>query len=138
MTTKSAVPVLGPEGWQTSSYEAAATLLSHFYLSDKSQSATFPKNVYSFQYILQQYNNDMHGLETALRVNLLNYFSVYFTDVSVEVTVPDSPSSNAEVVINLIAIDKEGSEIRLGKVFEVLDSKIKTVTNINNYGRPTL
>ena len=136
MSTPVYYPSLSTNSWVTDDSMLADYLFSDFLLSDYSQSQLAKGQVASMSYIIQQNQGDVAGTMNKLKSVLESYFARYFTSVEVEVsdTTTDTTSSEVSLSIYLSFDGYDGTTKILGKVMQVVDSKITKVTNINNYG----
>jgi hypothetical protein len=127
-------PSLSEDGWIMSGEQQADYLFSHFFVSDYSQTQLYLGHVASLPWIIQVGNNDMATTVKLTRSTLETYFTRYFEGVEVEVTEKtyDSPSSKAELTIYVRFLDREGKEIVLGKLAEIIDLKVNKIIDINN------
>lgn len=127
-------PSLDQQGWVSSSSSIADFIFSHFFVSDYSQTQLYLGEVTSFPWILVQNQNDMIQAASATRVALSRYFSRYFNNVAVEVSQGPDPTNPSKVQFTIYVsfTDGEGKDYVLGKLLEVMESKISKVININN------
>ena len=118
--TKFVVPALSADGWVQSSKERADYLLSHFYLSDYSQTHLYTGNVSSLSYLMTTYGHDKYLLQTNLQRTLQDYFVRYnFKNVIVDITIEEeSPDSNKQMLkIYMGFTDEDGQDITMENVF---------------------
>lgn len=134
MNTPSVIPALSQDGWVTSTAQKADYMISHFFLSEYSQSLLYTGNVASFQWIIQDNQGDMLKTNTVLRETLRVYFSRYFSEVVVESSYAEIPENSGRVRINLYVSfkDHEGKEFVLSRLVDILDTKIERVLKLNN------
>jgi len=130
------LPTLSPEGWVQSTAEQADYLISHFFTSLYSQTHIYPKNVSSFQWVIQDAQGDMEKTSSTLKSVLSLYFGRYFDNVDVQVTYEQLPVDTSQVNVTLYVsfTDKSGKDFILGKTIELLNSKISKIISINNLG----
>ena len=134
MTSLATMPSLSEDGWVTDSVKVADYLLSHFFLSEYSQTYIYHQQVSSLPWILQVTQGDMSATIDKTRRTLSEYFSRYFNNVEVEVldvTSEETPSK-AAISIYIKFTDKEGKEHVFGKFLEMADLTITKIVNINN------
>lgn len=129
MTTRTLLPTLSLDGWVNTPIKAADYLLSHFFLSDYSQTAIFPGEVMSFSWLLQQYQDNLSGLKSRLQSDLSKCFSHYFSDVEVQVTDEAMMNSNNKraLVIMLVFTDENKVEYNLARVIEHDGMKVSQI-----------
>lgn len=135
--TKFVVPALSADGWVQSSKERADYLLSHFYLSDYSQTHLYTGNVSSLSYIMTTYGHDKYLLQTNLQKTLQDYFVRYnFKNVIVDINIVDeTPDSNKQILkIYMGFTDEEGQEITLENILSIINGKFAKVVSKVNYG----
>lgn len=135
--TKFVVPALSADGWVQSSKERADYLLSHFYLSDYSQTHLYSGNVASMSYIFATYGNDTYMLTTQLQKTLQDYFIRYnFTNVIVDITIteesPDSNKHNLKIFMGFT--DEQGQDITMENVLSIINGKFSKVVSKVTYG----
>jgi hypothetical protein len=127
-------PSLSEDGWINSSMKIADYLLSHFFISDYSQSYLYIEHVSSLPWIIQKNQSDIPKTCSDIQSTLVNYFSRYFDNVEVEVidvTNADAPSK-VELTIYLKFIDKDNKEYVFGKLLEIANMTITKIIDINN------
>lgn len=134
MTSLATMPSLSEDGWVTDSVKVADYLLSHFFLSEYSQTYIYHQQVSSLPWILQVTQGDMNATIDKTRRTLSEYFSRYFNNVEVEVTDATSAEEPSKAAISLYIrfSDKENKEHVLGKFLETHDLKITKIIDINN------
>ena len=130
------LPSLSLDGWVGSTAEKSDYLLSHFFLSEKSQTALYPGKVSSLPAIIQEYKNDMIGVTNAVRETLLVYFSRYFYDVVSECEYQEEPEDSSRVSLKIFVsfMDNNGQVYNLGRLATIMNSKIEKIANYNNHG----
>lgn len=134
MTSLATMPSLSEDGWVTDSIKTADYLLSHLFLSERSQSYLYNNNITSLPYILQTTQGDITQTITLLRSSIEEYFSRYFNNVVVEVTDVTSEDEPSKASISLFVqfSDKENIEHNLGKIIETSNLTISKIIDINN------
>lgn len=135
--TKFVVPALSADGWVQSSKERADYLLSHFYLSDYSQTHLYTGNVSSLSYLMTTYGHDKYLLQTNLQRTLQDYFVRYnFKNVIVDITVEEeSPDSNKQMLkIYMGFTDEDGQDITMENVLSIINGKFAKVVDKVTYG----
>jgi hypothetical protein len=132
------VPTLSFSGWVKSTAEKADYVFSHFYLSERSQTALYRNQVSSLQWIIQNKQGDMTGTCQLIRETLGAYFGRYFKNVSVEVTFKEDPPNTGKVLIKMFIafFDDEGKEFNLTRLAELENSKFAKIRKLNNEGLP--
>jgi len=128
------MPSLSEDGWVDSSIKIADYLLSHFFLSDYSQTYLYTGKISSLPWIIQHTQKNILDTVTLTQSTLNDYFKRYFDNVEVEVTeVPNAQDiSYAQISIYLSFVDKNGIVQTLSKLIGIKDSKIHKIININN------
>jgi hypothetical protein len=133
------LPGLDPMGWISDVNQVIERLFGHFFLSDYSQTAIYPKAVSSFAKVMSNYDTyDVINLIVDLRTTLTNYYKNYFDQVICEVsesTDPDYPadSSRFSLVIYLEVVDNDKSYL-LTRAIEVVNGKTASIIKLNNDG----
>ena len=134
MSNLTMMPSLSEDGWVRSSEHIADYMLTHFFLSEKSQTYLYGNEVASLQYIIQNNADSMTNTVLNTRTALLSYFSRYFSNVEAECTFNDIVDNGTGVNINIFLsfTDSEGKSYSLGKIVSVLNSKISKFITANN------
>ncbi len=127
-------PALDMEGWVTSGVHIADYIFSHFFLSDYSQTQLYLGHVSSLSWILQTHQNDIRKIVSTTENTLRSYFQRYFNNVVAEVTYDADPTnlSKLELTIYVSFEDSDGKQHTLGRLLNVINSKIAKVKKINN------
>ncbi len=128
------VPTLSSDGWVTSTSMKADYLLSYFFTSEYSSSYLSYGDISSFPWLLQNYKLDLAGLREETKVTLEKLYGRYFPSVEVQVATKLEEGSKYAITIVVIVTDVNGKEFSVGRVGEVLESKMVKVQKINNYG----
>ena len=127
---------LSEDAYVNNSTKVADYLFSDFLLSDYSQTYLYLGHVSSLAWILQDTQGDMSRTTQSVQTTLVDYFTRYFNNVVCEVTeVPNQTDpSSAQISIYLKFTDTENKEFVLGKLIDVIDTKIAKIIDINNNG----
>jgi hypothetical protein len=131
------LPSLSQDGWVSSTKEKLDYLMSHFFLSDYSQTSIYSRHVASLSYILQANQNKMIDTKNAVTTTLTDYLSRYkFTDVIVDVGIKEEePGSVRQIMSIYISItDHENKNHTFSSVIETNESKFSKVIQLNNEG----
>lgn len=128
------MPSLSTNGWIYSTAEKADYLISHFFVSEYSQSLIYNGNVASFPWIIQNNQSNMPGVVRDLEVVLAAYFSRYFNSVVVQASQQEIPPNSGIVRIDLYVSfrDEANKEFVLSRLVDIVDSKIEQILIINN------
>lgn len=134
--TSNPVPSLSTAGWVRDVASKADLLVSHYFISEYSQSALYRTQITSLPRQVQEFGNDENNLRTAVRTEMENYLARYFDVVQVEVTVdkPVPGDPNRINVILSVLITDQGQQYSLGRLISTVNSKIVEIVNINNKG----
>lgn len=134
MTSKVVFPALSEDGWTNSPMKVADYLITDFLLSDRSQSYLYKDHVSSLPWIIQNTQKDMTRTIVDVQTTLVTYFSRYFNDVVAEVTeIPNvEDPSKAQISIYLKFVDDTQEEFVLGRMIQLIDSKIADVVTLSN------
>lgn len=127
-------PTIGPDGWVTSSMKVADYLLSHYFLSNQSQSTEFPDNVSSFAWIIQRYAGNTAETASQVEKNLKEYFSTQFTNVDIQVTDQDVDGDiNAKsLTLYLVFTDDDGVTYNLSRLLKYSGMQVIDLISIIN------
>ena len=137
MTSKTLHPTLDTDAWVNSPIKTADYLLSHFFLSDYSQTAHFKGRVASFAWIVQHYQGDYERIQTELQSTLSAHFEKQFSDVEVQIAdVPNPDSINQkQLSLYLVFTDTTGTEYNLARIVQYSDNlKVTNIISVNNTG----
>lgn len=127
-------PSLSEDGWVMTGEQQADYLFSHFFVADYSQTQLYLGHVASFPWIIQQGNGDGTLTAQLTQSVLKKYFERYYDNVEVEVTQKSvvEPASKLEITIYVSFIDRNGKEINLARLAEIIDLKLTRIIDINN------
>jgi hypothetical protein len=130
------VPSLSEDGWVNTPSLMGDYLISHFFVSDYSQTQLYLNQVSSFPYLIQKYQNDLPGLLTAIQTTLNTYLGRYFSNVVVEASQYPNPTNSGSIGINLFVgfTGSDGVSYNLSKIIQIVNSKIESIINLNNNG----
>ncbi len=136
MTSKYLFPSLDTDGWVETTVKTADYLLSHFFLSDYSQTAHFPNTVASFAWILQRYMGESERIKEETQNVLSAYFSKQFSDVEVQVTELTTPDSinQQQLTLFLQFTDQDGITHNLSRLIKYSGLKVNEVIAVINQG----
>lgn len=109
------VPTLGPEGFITDPSAALVKLFQQAFASDHSQSALYPKQVFSIQHALSLNPNNMEETTITLQEQFNVYLSRYFENVDVTVTDVTTDENSAKRTLQIdIIVSKDDKQYSLG------------------------
>ena len=137
VASKTLHPTLDTDAWVNSAIKTADYLLSHFFLSDYSQTAHFKGQVASFAWIVQRYQGDIARIQEELQSTLAAHFEKQFTNVEIQVgEVPNPDSINRQQLsLYLVFTDSTGAEFNLSRIIQYSDNlKITNIISVNNTG----
>ena len=137
MVSKTLHPTLDTDGWVDSPIKCADYLLSHFFLSDYSQTAHFPGLVASFAWILQRYQGDYSRILEETQSTLSAHFEKQFSNVEVQVSDIPNPDSINQKQLSLYVVftDTTGTEYNLARIVQYADNlKVTNIIAVNNTG----
>lgn len=128
------IPALSEDGWVFDSIKLADYLLSHFFVSDYSQSYIYNKHVASLPWIILDTQGDITRTITVTRETLSTYFSRYFKNVIVEVMeVPnEAEPSKGQISIYVRFTDSENKEFVLGRLIKIANTTIEKIITLSN------
>lgn len=121
------IPTLTLDGFVTNKKAQMVKLFEYFLASDKSQSNVF-NNIQSLKYILTQ-NKNMSDLKTALDRAIMDLYKPFFTNVTPDVIIKESDTSN---VINIYINIKTTYE---GKMYELTREVVSTNGDYNVFDK---
>jgi len=134
MTTKNLFPSLSEDGWVNDSIKTADYLLSHFFISEDSQSYIYNDNISSLPWIILDCQGDINKLLNKTKIVLSDYFGKYFNNVEVEVLeiIDKEKTSKGQISIYVKFTDEQNIEYSLGKILEITNLTISKIIDINN------
>ena len=121
------IPTLTLDGFITNKKAQMVKLFEYFLASDKSQSNVF-NDIQSLKYILTQ-NKNMSDLKTALDRAIMDLYKPFFTNVTPDVIIKESDTSN---VINIYINIKTTHE---GKMYELTREVTSTNGDYNVFDK---
>lgn len=121
------IPTLTLDGFVTNKKAQMVKLFEYFLASDKSQSNVF-NDIQSLKYILTQ-NKNMSDLKTALDRAIMDLYKPFFTNVTPDVIIKESDTSN---VINIYINIKTTHE---GKMYELTREVVSTNGDYNVFDK---
>lgn len=134
MTIATYVPTLSTDGWVSSPSLMGDYLLSHFFVSDYSQTELYNGQVASLPYLIALYQNNISGLLIGVQDTLSVYLSRYFNNVVVEAnSVPNTTNSSSigfSIFVGYTGTD--GIQYTLTNIIETVNSKISNIINQGN------
>lgn len=129
------LPSLSQDGWVSSTKEKLDYLMSHFFLSDYSQTYFYGGYVSSLSYVLQQNQGNMIDTKNAITNTLTSYLGRYkFTDIAVDVGIKDEIDNSTRQIMSIyISItDQDNKSFTFANVVETTDSKFSKIIQLNN------
>lgn len=136
MALASFVPTLSEDGWENSPEKMGDILISHFFISDYSQTQIYTGQVASLPYLIQKNQGDLPSLFTDITSVLTRYLSRYLQNVVVEVNQNTQYSTGSFIAINLFVsyMGANGKTYTLTNIIQTLNSKILNIIKLNNDG----
>lgn len=128
------IPVLGPAGFASDLTIKADEALANFYITQKSQSDFYRGSVVSLSAIISKYGNNPIELQNETYATLNGYFTRQFDVAELTVTAVDKGAS-IDLQISVILRDGDRS-IDIAHVVTASDSKIRSIIDLQNEGRP--
>lgn len=132
------VPSLSAQGWIRDPAGKADTLLAHFYVSDKKQTALYGDNVANVQDIVQKHGHDIIALTSQLRTALNNYLQRYYDTINVDVRANEdieAGEATGKYTLSVYCLATEdGKQFSFGRLLQINNSKIEKVFSLNNNG----
>lgn len=137
MKSQFTIGSLGSEGWIDNPHRLLDYTVSHFLLSNYSQSYICFGNVRSFSWILETYNKDVYEMSTILKTTLTSYLEEHFSSVSVSIDIINNETSKISLQLFIECLDKYGIKTNLNWLLRTNMNKISTIIEYNNYGEQT-
>lgn len=127
-------PTLDDAGWENSSVQVADKLLSHFFVSEYSQTNEFRDYISSLPYIIQSNQGNIQATALDVQTTLQTYFSKYFNSVVVESSeVPNTLDPNkGQISIYISFTDDQNNQYSVGKMVKFNKTKIEEIVTISN------
>ncbi|MNO19208.1 hypothetical protein D3C76_89360 [compost metagenome] len=129
------VPVLGSAGFATDLTIKADEALSNFYISQRSQTDIYRGSIASLGDIVAKYGNDPINLGNETRKVLDPYFTRQFEEAILDVKAVSKGGSGIDLQISVILRDGDQT-IDIAHVVTASDSKIRSIIDLQNDGRP--
>jgi len=129
------VPSLSQDGWTSSTKERLDYLMSHFFVSDKSQTALYGDEVSSFPHLVQSNQNNIPGLKSQTQTALYTYLMRYgFKDVVVDVVITPETTNSSRQILELFmeVTDDAGVTMTLSNMLLFNDTKFAQIIKLNN------
>ncbi len=132
---KNDVPTLSTSGWVGEISEKADRLTSYYFVSEHSQTNLYRDAVTSLPYQIQQFGHDEFELRQGVQGALSQYLNNYFdsVEVSADTSRPNPEDPNRITLTVSIIVTQDGVQYSLGRLIEVVNSKILNIIDINNY-----
>jgi hypothetical protein len=134
MTERVLYPSLSEDGWVNSSIKIADYMLSHFFVSDYSQSYLYHPYISSLPWIIQHTQDNITDTIMLVQSTLNVYFSRYFHNIVVEVNevINTVNPSIGQISIYIKFTDSDNKEYIVGKLIQIADLTIKKIIDISN------
>lgn len=128
------IPVLGAAGFATDLTIKADEAMSNFYICQPSQSDLYRGSIASLGDIVARLGNNAVELPKEVRRVLTSYLGRLFDEVDVQVNATETVTS---IDLRIVAILRDGnSSIDLHHVVAASDSKIRSIIDLQNNGKP--
>lgn len=137
MTSKTLHPTIDTDGWVQSPIKCADYLLSHFFLSDYSQTFHFKGQVASFSWILTRHQGNLELMREEVQRVLSDHFSKQFSEVDIQVSeIATTKSINKKQLgLYLVFTDQDGAIHNLARIFRYTENlKFREIVAVNNLG----
>lgn len=134
MTSKTLFPTLDTDGWVKTAEKTADYLLTHFFLSEISQTHHFPDDVASFPWLLAKHQNNPSGLISEAKDVLSRYFQKFFDNVEIELTSEEQQGSINIVNLKLFLIftDMDGIQHNVARLIKYNGLKVSEIIAVIN------
>lgn len=132
---KAPVPTLSMLGWSRNPRESLDVLVSHFFLTNASQSDLYRGSMSTAQQILQKFSNDVVSAASEMSTALLMVLRKYYTDSSVSVThrlIDPTVSASAVQFIVSGTVTDNGVSYQLNKLAEAREGIFVKFIETNN------
>lgn len=128
------VPSLSEDGWVNSPILMGDYLLSHFFLSDFSQTELYNGSISSLPYLITQYQGNISGLLSAVQTTLQQYLSRYFSSVTIETNQVPNPTNSSQIGFSIYVsyVGADGVTYTLDNLIQTMDSKISSIIKTTN------
>lgn len=127
-------PSLDTVGWIDTPIKAIDAMVSHFFLSDYSQTACFPGGVSSFAWIVENNQGNVQSTISALQIRLHNYLSKQFPEVTCEIgEIKNETSINKKLLsLYLTVTDQSGETFNMSRVIDYTElTMVKIIDTVN-------
>lgn len=132
-----AVPTLSALGMVSDSAAKFDRLLAHAFAADYNQTYVYPDRVTSMSRIIQEAGGKASVMLSTMQSALLSYFNKYYSDVTVDCSIAPNvnPTISNEIIFQIvISVSEAGSQSSYGRLITTVNSKMKSIANMNNYG----
>lgn len=137
VSTTIPVPTLSDRGWVLLPPEKMDMLLSHFFVSQHSQTYLYPNEVANLHWVLQTNGLDIPSMLEDLQNKLEGYLTRYFDTATVSVTSDadslDNITNSVTVKLDII-VTVDGAPFSFTEYLSATTTNISRVTGFNNYG----
>ena len=131
------VASLSSMGWVTDETFILSYLVSYYILTDGAQSITYQGSLTSLSETYYKYINSPEEMSIAVKNDLENLLSRYFSMVDVETSTKVINKSSKYAVLMYVSVYGESGKLELTKVAEIDTAGLRKVINMNNYGEGT-
>lgn len=128
------MPSLSTDGWVNDSIQIADYMMSHFFLSEYSQTYLYPNNVASLPYLIEINKGSPQKTAQAIEQTLTQYFENYFKDVTVQCRYRNDSTDDTRASVDVFIeySDSDGVQHSFGKSAEMVNGKFNKIVQINN------
>lgn len=130
------IPTMSTMGWVDTIEEKADFTLSWFLVSDYSQSVVYHGSIKSLPWYIQRYSNNPYELRSQMITGLNELFSATFDEgvtVDVEIVDIDPINKPGKLTVRLSVIIRSGGrDYMLGRLVEILNSRVVNIAKLNN------
>lgn len=131
------VPVLGTQSFISDSANKFNQLITDIFVADYNQTLIYPGQVTSISRMLQLSGNDASKIVTIFTSQLRTYFSRYYSNVNVNVSVSDDTDSSkpdALIIKLVVSIQETDQESTYGYLLTTASGALDKLIKIVNTG----
>lgn len=120
-------PSLSEDGWTNQPLKVSSELLMNLLTTMESQSYLFAKNMASYAYISQQFQNDAEGMANEINSVLRKKLESQFNNVKVETSVYAEDGVKKAINVAASYYDTEGKLYELNRVVVMSELEISKI-----------
>lgn len=127
------VPTLTVDGFVKTIPQTCDYLLSHFFLSQYSQSNLYYGNISSLAYIIQEYGHDEQNMLLNIQSNLTTLFGRFFDSVEATANIKRDKDNAAQYgIVTELNVRRGNTTYNVGRQVNLINSVVQNIVELNN------